>query len=92
MEIDSVYKLASCLFFNLVDNEDLTEYDVDYNLKKIEKFKREKIGNFFLNTPIKRYLPYTNLSDGDLQTFLKLSKANARMTKQILSKSYGEKK
>lgn len=92
MDIDSVYKLASCLFFNLDDNEDLTDYDVDYNLQKIEKFKKEKIGNFFLKTPIRRYLPYTNLSTGDLETFLKVSKVNERMTRQILSKSYGQKK
>lgn len=92
INFDSAYKLASCVFFNLKDNEDLTDYDVDYNEKKIEIFKREKIEGFFLKTPMKRYLPLGDLSDGDLQTYLKIKAVNERMQRLILSKNYGRMK
>ena len=92
LNFESLYKIASCIYFNLKDNEDLTTYDIDYNLEKIEKFKREKIGNFFLNTRMRRYLPYKNLSDSDLQTFLKIQDINKRKIQPILNRQYEEKR
>lgn len=92
INFDSMYKIASCVYFNLNDNEDLLTYDVDYNLGKIEKFKKEKIGNFFLRTRMRRYLPYKNLSDGDLETFLKIHSVNKRKIMPILKRFYENEK
>ena len=83
MEADTFYRLFSCVFFTL--EEDVTDYDYDYNEQKIVDFKSEKIPDFFLKEPIKRYLPQPNISEQDLNTFLRITKANRSHLQQIKS-------
>ena len=82
IETDTMYKLASCVFFTL--EEDLTTYDYDYNDKKIAKFKRENVGSFFLKEPVKRFLPLPNISAEDLLLCLKLTEARNRMSEYLM--------
>lgn len=77
METDTYYRLFSAVFFTL--DEDISDYDYDYNEQKIELFKKEKIDDFFFREPMKRYLPQTNISPKDLEVFSKLTNVNKEM-------------
>lgn len=83
IETETLYKVASCVFFTL--KEDLTTYDIDYNDKKIAIFKREKIESFFLNEPVKRFIPLPSISAEDLVGCLKLSEVRKRYKEYLLS-------
>jgi len=79
-----MYVVFSCVFFNLEDGEDLTNYDYDFNDEKIKIFKSEDIGSFFFNQPISRFLPPLDFSKQDLQTLLKMSQMEEiRLQNQI---------
>jgi hypothetical protein len=84
IEIDTLYRMASCLYFNLIDNEDLYSYDYEYNTKKIEAFRKEKIGDFFLRTPIGNYIKQANFSTEDLDTLARMTLVEKIRSKQIL--------
>jgi hypothetical protein len=73
IETETAYRLASAVFFTL--DEDLTTYDFDYNQKKIEKFKKERIDTFFLSRPMKKLLPQINMSGEDIALYLKMTEA-----------------
>lgn len=76
IETESLYRLASCVFFTL--DEDITTYDLDYNDDKISKLKRKKISDFFLMEPVRRFIPLQGISQEDLILSLKLSEARKR--------------
>ena len=50
IETDTYFRLFSCLFFDL--DEDITDYDFNYNEEKIEEFKTFPDGSFFFTKPI----------------------------------------
>ena len=74
METDTFYRLFTCLFFDL--EEDLTEYDYDYNESKIKLFKSQPAISFFFQHPMKDWLPAPNISEQDLSIFLKQTKVS----------------
>lgn len=83
IETETMYRLASSVFFTL--DEDLTTYDYDYNNEKIVKFKKyKKINDFFLKEPVKRFIPLPGISDGDLENFLKLSQVRAKYREYLM--------
>lgn len=74
IETDTFYRLFTCLFFDL--DEDVTDYDFDYNESKIELFKAQPATSFFFSKPMSKYLPAANISEQDLDTFLKQTEVN----------------
>ncbi len=83
VETETLYRLASCVFFTL--DEDLTTYDVDYNDEKVVIFKKEKINDFFLKEPVKKLIRLPDMSQQDLEICLKLSEARAKYKEYLLS-------
>lgn len=81
IETDTFYRLFSCCFFTL--EEDLTDYDYDYNESKIKAFKTEDLPSFFLKQPIRRYIPLPSISQQDLTIFSKMSKVNKEQLQRI---------
>lgn len=71
-EHETMFLLASAVYFTL--EEDVTEYDFDYNKQKIENFKTEGLHGFFLLQPAKSYLLSLNISDEDLMMSLALER------------------
>jgi hypothetical protein len=68
---DTVWKLASVVFFDETENP--YDYDYKYGIEKIKLWKKEKdIANFFLNTPINKLLPYLDMSEQDLAIYMKV--------------------
>jgi len=69
-EPDSLYRMASVMFFDL--KEDIRHYDLEYNKKKIEDFKKK--GQDLLTFLLRRVLgdkhPFLNLSAQDSQLYL----------------------
>jgi hypothetical protein len=83
IETETMYRLASSVFFTM--DEDLTTYDYDYNSEKITKFKKYKsINDFFLKEPVKRFIPLPGISEEDLAVFLKLSQVRAKYSEYLM--------
>ena len=82
VETETAYRLASAVFFTL--DEDLTTYDFDYNQKKIEKFKKERIATFFLSRPMRKLIPQINISGQDLEIYLKMTKAQKMYESKLM--------
>jgi len=75
-----LYKLASVVFFD--KNENPINYELDYNARKIEFWKKNKdAADFFLQMPLKILIPFLNTSDEDL----KMSLATAEEVRKIHS-------
>ena len=74
IETDTFYRLFTCVFFDL--EEDIMDYDYDYNEPKIESFKAQPQTAFFFSQPMSVFLPGTNLSQQDLQVYLNLTTAH----------------
>jgi hypothetical protein len=85
METETYYRLFSCVFFTI--DEDLSDYDEDYNEIKIDLFKKQKIGDFFFKEPMRKYLTQPNISPKDLELFLKLTKVNKDHLHKLGSKT-----
>lgn len=69
---DSLYKLASVVFFDA--NENPTEYDAEHAIKKIEFWKKHKgTHGFFFQKPVTELLPFIAQLGDDFETFFKLS-------------------
>jgi len=67
---DLLYKLASVMYFD--ESESPYKYDFTYGLKKVAKWKaNDDVAAFFLNTPIKDFLPFTDLLERDLEGYLR---------------------
>jgi hypothetical protein len=72
-DVDLLYKLASVVFFDKRENPCL--YDADYNLKKIDFWKKHKgVKDFFLQKPISELIPFLQSSDFDLETYSELNR------------------
>ena len=74
IETDTFYRLFTCLFFDL--DEDITDYDFDYNEDKLKLFKSQPMTSFFFSQPMKKYLPQIDISEQDLEVFLKQTEVN----------------
>ncbi len=83
IETDTFYRLFTCLFFDL--EEDITDYDFDYNDDKIKLFKSQPATAFFFNQPMKRYLPQIDISEADLEVFLKQTKVSEQYASKLKS-------
>lgn len=70
-ELNTLYKLASVYYFD--ENESMLTYDVIYNAKKIESFKNEKLKSFFLQSPLRQLLPYSEVSIEEVEIRMKQS-------------------
>lgn len=81
IETDTFYRLFTCLFFDL--DEDITDYDFDYNEVKLELFKSQPQTAFFFSQPMKRYLPQIDISEQDLAVFLKQTEVNKQYLQDI---------
>jgi len=85
IETDTYYRLFTCGYFTLEPLEDLTDYDFDYNIPKIEAFKAMPPGDFFFLKHLNQYLPQMNISSQDFQTFSKLTKRNKLYREKVRS-------
>lgn len=84
IELESYYRLFSAAFFTLEEN--IAEYDYDYNEWKINLFKKQNPPDFFLSNPMKELLPPVNISKEDMQTFLKAQNTAKQYEQKIKSK------
>lgn len=67
-EPDMVYKLASCLYFDA--SEDPYDYDPDYALEKVARWKKEPVERFFLSLPHNELIPSTEQFGTDTQSYV----------------------
>ena len=81
IETDTFYRLFTCLFFDL--EEDITDYDFDYNEEKLALFKSQPMTSFFFSQPMKKYLPQIDISEQDLEVFLKQTSVNSEYLQKI---------
>jgi hypothetical protein len=65
---DTFYKIASVDYFD--EDEELTQYDRKYNVKKIEEFKESKELPFFLTRPMIDIFPQLESLGSDSKVFL----------------------
>lgn len=77
-EPEALYKIASVLYFD--KNENPYQYDEKYCATKIESWKKDtEVLAFFLKQPIQKYVPYSTLSNSDLDTYLKVLEAQIQV-------------
>lgn len=73
IDADIVFKLASVLYFDKSENP--YAYDMKYNHRKIVSWKKDNdVADFFLSTPIRTLLPFTDMLEHDLNSYLKVAK------------------
>lgn len=87
---ESIYKLASVVYFD--QNESIYDYNQQYAVDKIKLWKKEKVADFFLQEPIKKFIPHSNLPDNDLVTYietaLKMERQQVLSLLQSISKTH----
>jgi hypothetical protein len=85
IEPDIVYKLASVLYFD--STEDPYRYDLDYGMKKVERWKEDlPLTGFFLSTPIKDLIPGLASFEENLASYSQVvATLNDKMFQTILS-------
>jgi hypothetical protein len=67
---DLVFRLASVVFFD--SSEDPKRYEIGYNQKKIEHWKKhEDVADFFLRQPVAKLIPQFEGSKSNFQSYLK---------------------
>lgn len=67
LDTELIYKLASIVFFD--EKENIEDYDFQYNLKKIESWKKGDAGAFFLLQPVQELLPALKDIDVNLSMY-----------------------
>lgn len=71
LEPESILKYASVMFFD--ESENPYDYDMKYNQEvKIKRWKKAGLSSFFLSMPMQRLFPSLELSETDLDTYLKV--------------------
>jgi hypothetical protein len=72
--IDSLtpYKVASVVYFDETENP--YSFDYKYAFEKIERWKKEKVSDFFLTTPLKDLIPSLLWSEENLESYMKIQK------------------
>jgi len=87
---DFIYKLASVVFFD--ETESPYKYDIEYNLKKIEKWKEDKgTLDFFLQTPLKDLVPFLQAQEGISDTYSVIAEMVAEIHRKSLIDILSEK-
>jgi hypothetical protein len=84
-----VYKLASVVYFDKTENP--YRFDYKYSLEKIKKFRESDRTDFFLNTPVRKYLPFSNISNTDLEAYMKVGEKVNQRQLQVLSSLLSKK-
>jgi hypothetical protein len=83
-DVNLLYKLVSVVFFD--KNENPCLYEIDYNLKKIEQWKKHKgVNDFFLQKPLQELIPFLNTVDLDLSMYSPVVEAIKEHHLQVLS-------
>lgn len=83
-EPDTVYRMASVLFFD--ENENLIAWDKAHNEKKINAWKSEATLDFFYKRPFIELTGLRDISETDLQNYLdKVSKLTESYSSAIRS-------
>jgi len=81
---ESVMRFASVLYFDLEEN--IYDYDFEYNLRKISEFEKKKLLGTFLKMLFEAQSALSNLSEQDLQEYLlklqPLKDAHQRLTSE----------
>lgn len=73
LEPESILKYASVMFFD--ESENPYDYDMKYNQEvKIKRWKELGLSSFFLSEPMKRLFPSLELSETDLDIYLKVQR------------------
>lgn len=75
---ETIYDLASVIFFD--GNEDPTNYDQEYNRKKIALWKKHSMRSFFLSVPWNKLTPGMDFSKVDLSSFIQANQAARSIT------------
>ena len=70
---ETLYKLASIVYFD--ENENPYDYNYGYAIEKIKKWKKYKVEDFFLQEPIKKYIPHSELQGQDLANYIRVAMA-----------------
>lgn len=84
VDADLIYKLASVMYFD--SNENPYKYDFAHGFKKIAKWKLENdVEDFFLNTPIKNFLPFLDMLEKDLESYLRVTEKIKKHHKSTIS-------
>lgn len=88
---DHIYKLASVVFFT--EEENPYKYDMEYNKKKIEKWKKAGTSyDFFLRQPLRRLMPFLEgVQEISPTSFQEASRVAARIVELQLTALGGTK-
>jgi hypothetical protein len=81
LETDTLYRFCTCVFFTM--DEPLQDYDYDANETKLETFKKQKIDDFFFKEPVRKLIPLTDLSEANIEAFLKETEVLKRYEKEL---------
>lgn len=68
VEPDILYKMASVVFFDETENP--YAYDHAYGQLKVAAWKKLEVEHFFYRTPIRTYLPSSDMFDGGLESYI----------------------
>lgn len=88
LDTELLYKIASIVFFDRQEN--IEDYDYNYNAKKIERFK--KMPGFFLQQSLMTLLPVLKDSDLNLAAYSTVVESLNRVHLENLSKALPELK
>lgn len=90
---ETLYKLASVVYFD--DTESPLDYNYEYGIEKIKRWKKYKMEDFFLQKHIGKYIPHSELQGEDLinyiQTATQVEKKQLENLLQITSKQSSTK-
>jgi hypothetical protein len=75
---ETIYNMASVIFFD--ENEDPSQYDQEYNKKKIALWKKHKMRDFFLEVPWNKLIPGLDSLPVDLDSFIRANQAVSKIT------------
>lgn len=86
---DYIYKIASVMFFDITESPDA--YDYEYNLKKIDIWKKsEGVLSFFLKHPLKELIPFLESVGENAPTFFQVAEQinalHQRTLREIISR------
>lgn len=91
VDSDLLYKLASVMYFDT--NENPYQYDFAYGSKKIAKWKNEReVSDFFLNTPIKDFIPFIHILENDLESYLRVTEQVKNQHQKTISNQLSKRK
>lgn len=86
---DFIYKLASVTFFDKTESPQ--GYDLEYNQKKIELWKKEKTLDFFLSLPILDMIPSLKAQQGNSKMYLGIAEKIDQIHRLHLTELLSEK-